>query len=440
MFGSRIEDEFVNTIGQAKAAPKGGNQSGLILCVVLGVAAFLVWAAFFELEESARAVGRVIPSQQVQIVQSLEGGIVRSISVQEGDIVEIGDVLMQIDDTRFSSQRGELLEREVALLSEATRLQAEASEHSDLVFPETLENRSPIATAAERQVFLSRLDQLTREIAVLQDQLAQRRGDLDEMVALRTRTRAILAPLSDEIELTEVLVTRGVVPQVDLLRLRSRRAELEGDILVATASEPRMKAAIQEVENQISAIRSSYVLSARQRLATLQGELAVVQEAMRAATDRVSRTQMRSPVRGTVNTLHSTTVGAVIQPGAPLVEIVPMDDSLLIEADVGPRDIAFIRSGERASVKITAYDYLIYGSLEGKVVRIGADTIKNTEGGAFFRVIVRTDRTHMGHSDQTLPITPGMVATVDIQTGRRTVLSYLAKPLLRARAEAMRER
>jgi adhesin transport system membrane fusion protein len=182
------------------------------------------------------------------------------------------------------------------------------------------------------------------------------------------------------------------------------------------------------------------VLTARQRLAKLQLELAVVQETLRAANDRVRRAQLKAPVRGTINTINATTIGAVVQPGAPLVEIVPIDDSLLIEADLGPRDIAFVKTGEQASVKISAYDYLVYGALEGEVVRIGADTIETNDGVQFFRVIVRTDKSYLGSEENPLPITPGMIASVDIQTGQKTVLSYLAKPIMRARSEALRER
>ena len=182
------------------------------------------------------------------------------------------------------------------------------------------------------------------------------------------------------------------------------------------------------------------MLTARQRAALLQQNLAVTREGLRAAEDRVARTQLRAPVRGTVNRLSVQTLGAVVQPGAAIAEIVPADDSLLIEASLGPRDVAFVRTGERASVKITAYDYLLYGALEGEVVRIGADTIQGADGAEFFQVIVRTDRSYLGTAENPLPITPGMVATVDIQTGEKTVLSYLAKPLLRAQSEALRER
>ncbi|MCV3273980.1 HlyD family type I secretion periplasmic adaptor subunit [Roseobacter sinensis] len=440
MFGNRIEDEFANTITEAEAAMRDRGPWRLLLAVFVGALAFVAWAATHEIEETARATGRVIPSQQVQVVQSLEGGIVRVIAVAEGDIVEPGDVLMQIDDTRFAAERGELREREAAVLSEAARLRAEARFAETVQFDAALRARAPLAVAAEEEVFLSRREQLTRELQVLEAELLQRRGELEEVRAQRARTEGIIAPLRAEIALTEEMFERGLVPQIELLRLQSRLAELSGDLTVGQATEPRLQAAILGAENQIDAARSAYALLARQRLAALQLELAVVQETLRSADDRVTRAQLRAPVRGTINRINATTIGAVVQPGEALVEVVPIDDSLLIEADLGPRDIAFVSPGEPASVKISAYDYLVYGALEGEVVRIGADTISGEDGGEFFRVIVRTQTSHLGTADNPLPITPGMIASVDIQTGERTVLSYLAKPILRAQAEALRER
>lgn len=440
MFGNRIEDAYANDISSANAAVRDRGPWRLLVAVLLGLGAFLLWAATYEIEETARATGRVIPSQQVQVVQSLEGGIVREIAVREGDIVAPGDVLMKIDDIRFDAERGELREREAAILAESARLRAEAQFAPDLDFPDGLQDRAPLATTAEREVFLSRREQLKRELQVLEAQLLQRRGELEEVKALRTRTEGIIAPLRAEITLTQDMFDRGLVPQIELLRLQSRMAEFNGDMAVSWASEPRLLAAIAEAENQMDAARSAYVLSARQRLAQLQLDLAVVQETLRSADDRVTRAQLRAPVRGTINRVNATTIGAVVQPGAPLIEIVPIDDSLLIEANLGPRDIAFVSTGEPASVKISAYDYVIYGALEGEVVRIGADTITSEEGAEFFRVIVRTRKSYLGSDDKPLPITPGMIASVDIQTGRKTVLSYLVKPILRAQAEALRER
>ena len=201
-----------------------------------------------------------------------------------------------------------------------------------------------------------------------------------------------------------------------------------------------MEAALAQANSKIEAAKSRYILSARERLARVQVELAVVREVLKAADDRVLRTQLRSPVRGTVNRLSVTTLGAVIQPGAPVAEIVPSDDGLLIEANILPSDVAFIKPGDRVSVKITAYDYLVYGALDGEVTRIGADTITDPEGREFFKVVVRTQTNVLGQVDDPLPVTPGMTASVDIQTGQKTVLNYLLKPLRRAQAEALRER
>ena len=440
MFGNRIEDQFANNVTGADAVMHDRGPWKLLLVVALGIAGFIAWAAVFKIEETARAVGRVIPSQEVQIVQSLEGGIVREVAVREGDVVDAGAVLMQIDDTRFDAQRGELLERETAMRAEIARLEAEADFSDSVSFPPGLQTRNPLAVAAEEQVFASRRDQLQRETRVLASQLAQRESELVELLAMRARTRAVMTPLQNEIDLTQDMFERGLVPQIELLRLQSRMAELSGDVAVSEASQKRLQAAIDEATTQMDAARSAYVLSARQRLAKLQAEVAVVQETLRSANDRVTRAKLRAPVRGTVNRINAKTIGAVVQPGAELIEIVPIDDSLLIEADLGPRDIAFVRTGEPASVKISAYDYVVYGALEGEVVRIGADTITTQEGLEYFRVIVRTDKSFLGNEDAPLPITPGMIASVDIQTGEKTVLSYLAKPILRAQSEALRER
>lgn len=441
MFGPRTEEDFVNTAPAGRPRGPGRGPWLMLLVIAGGLAAFLAWAALYEIEEVTSGTGRVVPSRQIQVVQSLEGGIVSAIAVREGDPVQEGDVLMRIDDTSAGAERGELREREAALLAEAARTGTEAVGGQSLTFPEGLADRAPGAVAAEREVFLSRRAQLESELAVLQDKLAQRRSGLRELEANIVRLNAQIAPLSEEIDLTGGLVERGAVPRIELLRLQSRMAELAGELAVSRARLPGIRAAISEAESRIRAARTGYVLTARERLAKIGGELAVLQEVLRAATEKVSRTSLRAPVNGTVNIVHVTTIGAVVQPGAPLVEIVPRDDQLLIEARIRPRDVAFIRPGDSASVKITAYDYLVYGALDGTVQRIGADTVEDGEGTEFFRVMVRTRRSALEADDgATLPISPGMVAQVDILTGRKTVLDYLARPLRRARSEALRER
>lgn len=438
MFGP-TDDGFLNDLRRSGRVRTGGGGWGLILLILAGIGAFLAWAALFEIEEVTRATGRVVPSEQVQVVQSLEGGIVRRIDVREGDVVEAGQLLMQIDDTALSSQRGELLRQEAALLAEEVRLRAEVAFDRAPAFPEELRARAPEAVLAEMDVLTSRFDQLDREIAVLESQRDQRQGDLAELLAERAKLETVMAPLREELTLTEELAASGAVPRIELLRLRSRLAELEGDLAVGRAQEPNLAAAIGEAETQIEVARAAYVTTARTRLARLGVELAVVRESLRAAEDRVTRTDLRAPVRGTVNALNVTTVGQVVQPGAALAEIVPEGGALEIEVDVPPADVAFIRPGDAASVKITAYDYLVYGALEGEVARIGADTLRDPDGREFFRLTVVTDRTDLGRAGESLPVTPGMTATVDIQTGRRTVLSYLVQPVLRMRSEALRE-
>ncbi|NKB54277.1 MAG: HlyD family type I secretion periplasmic adaptor subunit [Rhizobiaceae bacterium] len=440
MFGNQIDDQYVNSISAASAAARGRNHWPLILFINLGVAVIIAWAYFSEIEKVATGRGKVIPSNQLQIVQSLEGGIVSSISVAEGDIVDQGQALMQIDDTGFSSRLGELTRQEKALTAERIRLLAEADQLAKLMFPAELQAVAPVAIEAEMQVFNSRRLQLTGELDVLDSRLAQRRAEFEELQARVQKLGATLAPLSREAELTKDMFERGIVPEIEYLRLTSRLAEIEGDRDVAQASVPRVQASIDEAQKQIQTTNNTYVLTARERLAKLEAELSIIRETMTAATDRVSRTLLRSPVRGVVNKINATTVGAVVQPGKELVEIVPIDDGLLIEAAIRPQDVAFVKMGEDASVKLTAYDYLIYGALRGKVVRIGADSIADANGEQFFRVIVRTDKNYLGNEAGKHQIIPGMVATVDMQTGRNTVLSYLMKPILRARGEAFRER
>lgn len=439
MFGLNVDEEFLNDPTRARLRGGEARSWTLLLLLLAGIAAFLGWAWHFEIEEVTRGTGRVVPSRQVQIVQSLDAGIVRRINVAEGDVVEQGEVLMLIDDTAATASRGELLEREAALLAEEVRLQAEVALDRSAEFPEALRDRAPEAVLAEIDVLASRFDQLDNELSVLRDKLAQRTAALGELRALRKKQEEVRAPLVEEVELTEELVQTGAIPQIDLLRLRARLAEIDGDLAVSRAQEPNLVAAIAEAENQIELAKTGYVLTARQRLARLRVELAIVQESLRAAEDRVTRTQLVSPIRGTVNAVRVSSIGAVIEPGAPLVEVVPVDDSLEIEVEILPRDVAFIRPGDPVSVKISAYDYLVYGALEGEVARIGADTIRKPDGQEFFKLIVRTSRADLGRDGQSLPIRPGMTASVDIQTGRRSVLSYLLQPLLRVQSEALRE-
>ncbi|MEM8656016.1 MAG: HlyD family type I secretion periplasmic adaptor subunit [Pseudomonadota bacterium] len=439
MFGRDPQADFVNDAA-ASGRVRGGLGWPLLVLIVLGLAAFLVWAWHHEIEEVTRGAGQVVPSQQIQVIQSLEPALVGAIAVAEGERVEAGQILMQLTDIAADAERGELLRREAALMVERVRLQAEVALDRAPSFPEALERRAGSQVIAELDVLGSRFAQLDGEIRLLSDQLNQKIAALDELMAQRQKLIKVSAPLQEEAELTERLVSTGAVPRIELLRLRSRIAELQGELEVGRAAEPNLRAAIEEAEAAIELAKTGFTLTARQRLARLNIEIEIIRESLRAADDRVTRTELRAPIKGVVNAINVSTIGQVVEPGQPVIEIVPVDDRLEVEVDVLPRDVAFIRPGDRASVKISAYNYLVYGALEGQVVRIGAFTRQADDGRDVFQVTVQTDEFALGNGGDTLPISPGMQATVDIQTGSRSVLSYLLAPVFRMQSEALRER
>lgn len=440
MFGENTEDAFANNISASNIRTSSGGFWPLLLIIIGMIGLFGVWAYFTEIEQVTSGQGRVIPSSHLQVVQTLEGGIVSAITVNEGDFVEKGQEVMQIDDTSFSSQLGELRQREFSLIVERQRLQTEAKLQTELVFSQDIKKENEASIAAELQVFNSRRQQLLNELEVLENRLSQRRFELLEAEAQSRKLAATLSPLQRETNLTERMVKRGIVPEVELLRLKSRVAELSGELEIMEAAKPRIEASIDEALNLSNNAKNNYVLSARERLAKLETELAVVQETIKAASDRVRRALIRAPVRGIVNKINVATIGAVLQPGRDIMEIVPIDDALMIETRIRPQDVAFIKPNEEASIKLTAYDYLIYGDIKGQVVRIGADTIADANGDEFYQVVVRAENAFLNVEENKLPVIPGMVATVDIKSGTNTVMSYLLKPILRAKNEALSKR
>ncbi len=439
MIGSR-DHEYANDVRAALEERAPRTTWILVLIICAAFAGLIVWASQATLEEVTTGSGRVIPSRQIQVVQTLEGGIVREISIGEGDLVEKDQVLMQIDDTGFASKLGEIKQRRWALMAEIARLTAEGNGADNVPDDPDLTEHAPQALLSERAVFRSRNAKLQEDVSILKQQLIQKEKELIEFTAKHDKLVATREPLARELKLTETLYKRKVVPEVEFLRLKRQMAEIDGELAIVKAALPRAESSIEEARNRVNSATVSFQLQARERLAQIQPELAIIEESIKAAEDRVTRTALKAPVRGIINKLNVTTIGAVVQPGKDIIEIVPLDDTLLIEAQIRPQDVAFIRPDEKASVKLTAYDYLIYGALEGKIERISADTITDDRGERMYRVIVRTRQNHLKTVKGDLPIIPGMVATVDIQTGEKTVLDYLLKPIRRGQKEALRER
>lgn len=398
-----------------------------------------VWAYFATLEEVTRGEGRVIPSRQIQVVQAPEKGIVKELLVQEGDIVNEGQTLARINDIDFASRLGEIRQKRWSLLARIARLQAE-TERSELQFTEQLSNAVPILVTEERNVFNTKMRRLDSEIALLKTQRTQREQEFLELKAQETKLNNVLDLMKRELEINERLYNRKVLPEIEFLRQKRQVNDTEGELEITKASLLRTEAAKREAEERLTSAETTFVAEAQQELATVQGELAVIDETLRAAVDRVRRTDLLSPVNGVINTLHVTTIGAVVQPGGDIIEIVPLEDTLLIETQIRPQDVAFLRPGQKAQVKITAYDFSIYGGLEGTLERISADTTEDEKGNRFFRVIIRTTKNYLGSDTNPLPIIPGMVASVDILTGKKSVLDYILKPIKKVRDEALRER
>jgi len=411
----------------------------LLVVIAVFFLSFVGWAAWASLEEVTRGAGRVIPSRQVQVVQHLEGGIVAEILTREGATVDPGEVLMRIDNMRAASDYREKKARYLAVLAGIARLGAELG-GGEPHFPDEVLQEAPEIAEAERRLFETRAADLANTLAVLESQEEQRRRELEEAKSQIVQLERSLALAREELELTRKLARDRLVARADLLRLERQVSELQGRYDQVRLAVPRLEAALREAGERIAGARSKARSDAQRELSMLQSELAGLREIVLAGEDRVRRTEIRSPVRGTVKKLHVNTIGGVVQPGADLVEIVPLEDTLLVEAQIRPSDIAFIRPGQDARVKITAYDYSIYGSLEGRVEHISADTITDQRGESFFIIRVRTDRNYLGTAEHPLEIIPGMTAEVDILTGRKTVLDYLLKPVLKARYNALTER
>lgn len=369
-----------------------------IWIIGIGLAVLLLWAWLFKLEEVSTGTGKVVPSSKEQVVQSLEGGILTTLNVREGEIVNRGQVLAQLDPTRFASNVGESESLLVSSLATSARLRAEVN-GTPLVFPEEV-LKEPKLVQQETALYNSR------------------RANLEESLA---GLRQALVLVEQELRMTEPLVAKGAASEVEVLRLKREANDLR---------------------NQMNDIRNQYYVKAREELSKSSTDVQTQQQVVRGKSDTLNRTVFKSPVRGVVKEIDVMTIGGVVPQNGKLMTIVPLDEQLLIEARISPRDIAFIRPDQEALVKITAYDYSIYGGLKGKVTVISPDTIRDEvkQDQFYYRVYIRTDTDKLTNkSGQQFSITPGMVATVDIKTGSKTVLDYLIKPFNKAQ-EALRER
>lgn len=418
-------------------SPKGGRY--ILWLVLLLFVVSVIWAFFSEIDQVTRGGGKVIPSRQIQVVQNLEGGILAEILVNVGEIVNKGQLLLRIDDTRFSAPYRESRFRYLALRARVARLLAE-TEDIDFELPLELSEENPEIVERERDLFYSRKQAFETQISILAEQSNRRIKEIAELQASNKHLHRSYDLLKQELAMTRPLVSQGAVSQVEMLRLEREANKLQGEIEATELQIPIIQSKYDEAQQAIEDKKLVYHNEAKQELNNSLAELEAISVTSVALEDRLKRTHVRSPVRGTVNQILVNTVGGVIQPGMDLIEIVPLEDTLLVETKIKPADIAFLHPGQEATVMFTAYDFTIYGGLEGKVEYISADSITDERGESFYLVRVRTTKNHLGKDDNPMPIIPGMVTTVDILTGKNTILSYLLKPALRTQRLALKER
>jgi adhesin transport system membrane fusion protein len=416
-------------------SPRGGR--AILWASILLVVIFIVWASVSEVEQVTRGQGKVIPASQIQVIQNLEGGILAELHVKVGDTVKKDQLLLKIDETRFVSSLEQNQAKSGANRAKAARLRAEASGSSTFSSP----SDTPYGiTASERALFESRKAELRQSLEVKQEQINQRQNELKE---LNTRLRELSKTYElyqKEIRLTKPLVSKGAVSEMEVLQLERKAGEMQGEIETIRQSIPRSQSKIEESQAAMRELRLNFANKAKAEYHEVAAQLGEDTASSLALKDRLNRTLVKSPVNGTVNRILVNTVGGVIQPGMNLIEIVPTEGTLLIETKIKPSDIAFLTPNQKAMVKFSAYDFTIYGGLDAKLEQIGADSITDEKKESYYLVTLRTDKNFIGTKENPLPIIPGMVATVDILIGKKTILSYLLKPVLKAKYMALRER
>ncbi|AIL63016.1 HlyD family type I secretion periplasmic adaptor subunit [Pseudomonas alkylphenolica] len=438
-FGKTAERDYMPDVAGAtlQDSPRLSRITVWLAAALLLVA--LTWAWFAVLDEVTMGEGKAIPSSKVQVIQNLEGGIVTEIFVREGQMVNKGDTLLRLDDTRFLSNKGESEADRYALTAQVERLSAEA-EGRPFEVSEEVRSKAPQVAEDELSLYQSRQRRLTSEKQTLSEQLRQKTQELAEFRSKAEQYRSALALLQQELNMSTPLVGTGAISPVEILRLKRSTVEARGSLNATTLAIPRAEAAVAEIKSKIEESEAGFRSEAAKELNEKRTDLSKITASSIAIDDRVTRTTVVSPVHGIIKLLKVNTIGGVVQPGSDLLEIVPLEDNLLIEARVRPQDVAFLHPGQPAMVKFSAYDYTIYGGLKAKLELISADTVTDDKGNSFYLIQVRTDKNHLGGDNKPLLIIPGMTATVDIITGHKSVLDYLLKPVLKARTEAMRER
>lgn len=447
--------QYASSVDAALARRPNFGIRVLSISVAVFFLCLVLWAAIADVDEVTHAEGSVVGSQRTQTIQNLEGGILRAVLVHEGQIVEKGTVLAQLDnemaESAYRDAVNKATENSLAVIRLESEIKGEKPE-----FPENIEvwgekvigrkiepamlGRASQIIQDQENAWQSRRDQLNAEIDVLQSQYVQRLHDVEELTARKLQLDRSLELSIEQRSTAYALVQRNNFSKLEYLGMQQRVVELQGQIDSLAATIPKAKAAADEAKQRIASRRAEQIAAVTDEINKRRQELNSLRESLSAGRDRVTRTELRAPVRSTVKQIYISTVGGVVKPGEPIMDLVPLDDTLVVEAKVKPQDVAFLRPGQEVMVKVSAYDFSIYGGIEGKLESISADTIEDKKGEHFYLVKVRTQKNAIVYHNESLPIIPGMVVTADILIGKKTVLDYLLKPILKAKQNALRER
>ena len=431
--------EYMSSLSNA-VLQKTPFVSKLIIWVVfISIFWLILWAYFAEVDELARGEGRVIPSKQVQLIQNLEGGIVSEILVQEGEIVQKDQILLKINDTSFASSYEENHLRFLELKAKTMRLEAESS---GFACQADIYKDGELKPFLEREKVLYILNkkQLKQQVKILKEHVNQRQHELREAQSQYKQLQREYKLIKQEVTITKPLVERGIVSQVEFLQLSRQASSLKGEMDGVKLSFAKLRSKVSEMKSEVQEAKTEFKHDAKKELNDVKSEMSRLKESSGALQDRVRRTAVRSPVKGIVQRLLVNTVNGVVQPGKDIVEIIPLDDNLLVEAKIKPSDIAYLFAGQKAIVKFTAYDFSIYGALQGKVTYISSDTITDDDGNSFYLVRIKTDKNYLEFGGEKYNLLIGMIASVDIVTGKKSVLDFLLKPILKVQQAALRER
>ncbi|WP_415881862.1 HlyD family type I secretion periplasmic adaptor subunit [Neptuniibacter sp. QD34_54] len=430
---------YMSSVSEAMAEQSPKGASALLWAMLIFVVVAIVWAFWAELDEITRGDGEIIPSSQLQVIETLEGGALSEILVREGDIVEKGQVLLRIDDIRFSSSFKENQVRQYELIAKSARLEAEA-DNTDFVPPQGFPIEYQSMLAQEKSLFVTRKAEMLAGLGGLEQQVEQRKQELKAAQSQERQLERSYGLLKRELDITRPLLKDGVISEVEFLRLKRQLNDLQGELSGVRLNIPRIESTLQETKQNLDGAELQFRNEARRELNEVVAESARIQQALTGMNDRIDRAEVKAPVKGTVKQLLVNTVEGVVQPGDELLNIIPWEDKLLVEARIRPSDIANIAPGQAAVIKVSAYDFSIYGGVDASVVFVSPSTILDEEGESYYLVRLETDKPYLGAVEAELPLIAGMTVSVDILTGKKTVMDYLLKPVLKAKDRALTER